>query len=85
MAREALESHDGTVTAVVHTMRGKIRKLSPGTSKAGDKTALKVEMALNYYKLEHGGQVIHEHDMVNMIHIVNGVDQTAAMRAALGM
>jgi hypothetical protein len=85
VVREALESHDGTVTAVVHTMRGKIRKMDPGTSKAGDKPALKIEMGLNYYKLEHGGQVIQEHDVVNMIHISNGVDQTAAMRAALGM
>ncbi len=30
-------------------------------------------------------RVIHEIDIPNMIHIVNGVDQMAKQRAALGM
>jgi P2 family phage contractile tail tube protein len=85
VAREALESHDGTITAVVHTMRGVILKMDQGTSKAGDKVALKVSMSLNYYKLEHGGAVVQEHDVVNMIHISDGVDAMAETRAALGM
>jgi P2 family phage contractile tail tube protein len=85
VVREALESHDGTVTAVVHTMRGRINSMDPGTSKAGDKPTLRIALALDYYKLEHGGVVLQEHDMINMIHIANGVDQTAAQRAALGL
>ena len=32
-AREALESHDGTVTAVVHSMRGKVKEIDRGESK----------------------------------------------------
>lgn len=85
VAREALESHDGTVTQVVHTMRGKITTLDPGTSKAGDKPSLKVSLTLNYYKLQHGNTVVHEIDVENMVRIVNGVDSLAAMRAALGI
>ena len=85
VARESLESWDGAVTAVVHTMRGKIRKLDPGTSKAGDKPSLKVEIALSYYKLQHGDRVIHEIDVENMVRVVNGVDSLAEVRAALGM
>lgn len=85
VAREFLESHDGSVTAVEHCMTGTITKLDQGSTKPGDKATLKVHMELDYYKLTHGGEVIHEHDVVNMIHIVNGVDQTAAQRAALGM
>jgi len=85
VAREALESFDGTVTAVVHTMRGRIRKMDPGTSKAGDKAALGIEMALTYYKLQHGGTVVQEIDVENMIHKVNGVDVLAAQRAAIGL
>jgi P2 family phage contractile tail tube protein len=85
VAREALESHDGTVTAVVHTMRGKITEMDPGTSKPGTIAPIKFAMSLVYYKLEHGGQVIHEVDVENMVRIVNGVDVLSAQRAALGI
>ena len=85
VAREALESFDGTVTPVVHTMRGKIREIDPGTSKAGDKPSLKVSMALTYYKLQHGTTTVLEVDVENMVRVVNGVDQLASQRAALGL
>jgi uncharacterized protein len=84
-AREALESFDGTVTPVVHTMRGRIRQVDPGTSKAGDKAALQVTMSLTYYKLQHGDVVVQEIDVENMIHVVNGVDVLAAQRVALAI
>lgn len=85
VAREALEDFDGTVTPVVHTMRGRILSLDSGDSKAGDATTLQIEMSLTYYKLQHGGRVLQEVDAVNMIHIVNGVDVLAAQRTALGI
>ena len=85
VAREALESYDGTTTPVVHTMRGKIREIDPGTSKPGDKPSLKVSMALTYYKLEHGGATIIEVDVENMVRVINGTDTLAQQRAALGM
>lgn len=84
-ARESLESHDGTVTAVVHSMRGKIKEIDPGTSKAGDKGSLKISMALTYYKLTHGVQVVQEIDVVNMVVNKNGIDLLAPTRAALGI
>lgn len=85
VAREALESFDGTVTPVIHTMRGRITEVDPGTSKAGDKSSLKFTLSLTYYKLQHGARTLHEIDVPNMVHIVNGVDQMAARRAALGI
>lgn len=85
VAREALEDLQGNITAVAHTMRGKILEMDPGTSKAGDKATLKISMNLVYYKLEHGGTVVHEIDIENMVHTVNGVDLMSATRAALGM
>ena len=85
VARESLESFDGTVTPVIHTMRGKIREIDPGTSKAGDKPSLKVAMALTYYKLQHGDATVIEVDVENMVRVVNGNDSLAATRAALGM
>lgn len=85
VAREALESFDGTVTPVVHTMRGKIREIDPGTSKAGDKPSLKVSMALTYYKLQHGDTTVLEVDVENMVRTINGTDALAATRTALGI
>lgn len=83
--REALESYDGTVTPVVHTMRGRIKSMNPGTSKAGEKTTLQCTVAVGYYKLQHGSRVVQEIDVLNMIHLVDGVDRLAGQRAALGI
>lgn len=83
--REGLESFDGTAKAVVHTMRGKITELDPGTSKPGELPPLKATMSLTYYKLTHDGQVVHEIDVENMVRVINGTDQLANMRRALGM
>lgn len=85
VAREALESFDGTVTPVVYTMRGKIKEIDPGTKKPGEKPSLKISLALTYYKMQHGGTVVHEIDVQNMVRIVNGVDVLIAQRAALGI
>lgn len=83
--REGLESFDGTVTPVVHSMRGKITEIDPGTSKPGELPVLKVTMSLTYYKQKHGDRVLHEIDAENMVRIINGVDVLRAMRNALGM
>ena len=83
--RGALESFDGTVTPVVMNMRGKIKEQDPGTWKPGDVPSLKVQMGLNYYKLQHGSKVIHEIDVENMIANINGTDVLTAFRAALGL
>lgn len=83
--RGALESLDGTVKAVVITLRGKIKEMDPGTWKSGEKPSLKCSLALNYYKLEHDGATIHEIDVENMVRVINGVDALATTRTALGM
>lgn len=84
-ARGALESYDGTVTPVVHQMRGKITAIDRGTWTPGEKANLTITMRLDYYKETHGGQVVHEIDVVNMVRVVNGVDRLAQQRAALGI
>jgi P2 family phage contractile tail tube protein len=83
--REALQSFDGTTKAVVHTMRGKIISLDPGTSKPGEAPRLKAELSLVYYKLVHDGALIHEIDAENMVRIINGNDALAGQRSALGI
>lgn len=83
--REALESHDGTVTAVVHNMTAKVKEIDRGESKAGEKATTKLSLAINYYKLTHGVRVVQEIDVDNMIAIQDGVDILAPFRAALGI
>lgn len=83
--RAALESEDGTTTAVVETMRGRVKALDPGTRKAGEKATLKASIAVDYYKLDHGGITVQEIDVDNMVHMVNGTDVLAGQRAALGI
>ncbi len=85
IAREALESYNGAVTPVVHTMRGKIRSIDPGTSKPGDQPSLNIELALVYYKMQHGDTTVWEIDAENMVRVMNGVDALASQRAALGL
>ena len=85
IVREALESFDGTNKAVVHTMRGKIVELDPGTSKPGELPSLKISMSLVYYKMQHNGKVIHEIDAENMVRVINGVDALKGIRDALGI
>lgn len=85
VVREALESFDGTVTPVVHTMQGRIRSIDPGVSKPGEKPLLKVEMALVYYQLKHGDQVVIDIDVENMVRVINGVDMLQPTRDALGI
>ena len=82
--RGALESEDGTVTPVVINLRGQIKEIDYGTWTPGEKAQLKAMVAPRYYKLTHGTEVIHEIDVEGMIRIVNGVDQLADQRGALG-
>lgn len=83
--RGALEAFDGTVTAVAHIMRGRVSGIDKGTWAPGTLAPMTVTMTLDYYKETRGDEVITEIDIINMIHIVNGVDQLAAQRAALGI
>jgi len=83
--RGAVESEDGTVKAVVIQLRGKMRETDPGSWKPGEKAQLKAAISVRYYKLTVDGVDVHEIDIENMIRKINGVDQLAAQRAALGM
>ena len=42
-------------------------------------------MRLDYYREEHGGQPVHEIDVINMIRKVNGEDRLESVRQALSI
>lgn len=83
-ARAAFQTEDGTVLAVRHEMRGRIRELEEGEWKAGEKSMLSIVMDLDFYRRLNDGEEIHKIDIPNMIRVINGVDQLEAQRAAIG-
>ncbi|WP_460152761.1 phage major tail tube protein [Pseudomonas sp. S2_B07] len=83
--RAAYRGLKGAVTPVVVTMRGGIKEVDMGDWKPGDKAEIKHAIKLVYYKLEIDGRVMYEIDPVNMIQVIDGVDQLAAERSAIGL
>jgi P2 family phage contractile tail tube protein len=83
--RGAFKGQKGATKAVVATLRGGLREVDPGEWKAGEKAEFKYSVSVTYYKLEIDGRVIFEIDPVNCVRVIDGVDQLAAERAALGI
>jgi hypothetical protein len=83
--RAALESFDGTGTAVVHQMRCRLLSITRGAWAPGVQAPLTVSVSVDYFKETHGERVVYEIDVLNMKRIVNGKDQLAIQRAALGL
>ena len=83
--RGALQSEDASVRAVAAHCLGMLREVDYGDWKPGEKSTLKCTMAVRRYRLEIDGAVIHDIDVPNMVRVVDGTDQLAAQRAALGI
>jgi len=83
--RGAFKGLKGKVTPVIVTLRGLLKEIDMGDWKAGDKAEIKHNVALTYYKLEVDGRLIYEIDALGMKRVINGVDQLAAQRSALGL
>ncbi|MGB0957474.1 MAG: phage major tail tube protein [Litorivicinus sp.] len=83
--RGAMVSDFGMPTPVMINLQGLVREVDFGDWKPGEKATLKLSMSLRYYKLTHGGDVVHEIDIPNMVRMIGGIDQLAAIRFALGV
>ena len=83
--RGAFKGLKGKITPVVITLRGSLTVLEMGEWKAAGETAVKHTVAVTYYKLEIDGRQMYEIDPLGMKRVVNGVDQLAAQRSALGL
>ena len=84
-ARGAALDDDGASHAVIVQMRGLIKEFDMGTWKPGEEATLKLSLSLRYYKLERDGAALIEADPINMVCCVNGADQLADTRKALGL
>ncbi|MBZ3661987.1 MULTISPECIES: phage major tail tube protein [Pseudomonas] len=83
--RGSFKIQKGETKRVVVTLRGTLKEIDMGDWKAGDKAELKHGLAVTYYKLEVGGEVIYEIDPVGMKRVINGTDVLAGQRADLGV
>ncbi|NWA04814.1 phage major tail tube protein [Pseudomonas gingeri] len=83
--RGAYKGLKGKITPVIVTLRGALKEVDMGDWKAGEKAEIKHSVALIYYKLEVDGRVVYEIDALGMKRVINGVDQLAAQRQALGL
>lgn len=83
--RGAYKGLKGRITPVIVTLRGTLKEVDMGDWKAGDKAEIKHAVALTYYKLEVDGRAVYEIDPIGMTRVINGVDQLAAQRSALGL
>ena len=76
---------DTTTTAMVIAARGMFSELDFGKFKAGDKGTLQCNIACRYYSLAIGDTTLVEIDIDNMTRMIDGNDQLAAVRGALGI
>lgn len=71
--------------AVEIVIRGRHKEIDWGTAKLAEDTTFKVTTVISYYKLTINGEVVIEIDLMNLIEKVNGIDQLAEVRRALGV
>lgn len=83
--RGAFRGQKGVVTPVVATLRGLLKEVDPGEWKPGEKAEFKYTIGVSYYKLEVDGRTVFEIDPLGSVRIINGVDQMADVRNALGI
>lgn len=83
--RGAFKGLKGKINPVIVTLRGSLKEVDMGDWKAGDKAEIKHNVAVTYYKLEVDGRAVYEIDPVGMKRVIDGVDQLAEQRSALGV
>jgi P2 family phage contractile tail tube protein len=83
--RGAFKQLTGEVEPAIATFRGMVEELDPGSWKSGEKNENKFTLKGTYYKLEIGGALVYEIDPQACIRVIDGVDEAAAERAAIGM
>lgn len=76
---------DGSRVAVVAECGGRFKKLGLGSWKSGEKSSHEFEQALDYFRLNVGGEDVMEIDILNMKRVIGGVDQLAGIRADIGL
>ena len=83
--RGAFQRQGDEAVAVALQLRGGRKEIDSGTWKPGEKSTLKIAVALSYLKISMAGDELVEIDAKNMIRNIGGTDQLAAIRDAIGL
>lgn len=83
--RGAIQKQGESVQPVTVNLRGGWKEIDSGTWKPGDKSTLKVAVAVSYFKLAIDGNEIIEVDALNLVRRVGSRDQMADIRSAIGL
>lgn len=83
--RSAVQAQGGPVEPVIMTCIGRFRSITPGESTLATKNGHTAEATCNYYRLDINGSNVVEIDVVNMKRLIDGVDQLAEQRGAIGL
>ncbi len=81
----ALGEDDFEADTLAHTLGGRIKAQKTGEFGGGERVALTLTMAVDYYRVEHNGAVMVEIDVRNGKRVIGGTDQMAGLRAALAI
>ena len=83
--RGSMEGENGTKVAVVANFRGLVTEVDPGEWGDPKKSEVKLKLTPGYYRLTIGGRETYETDLPGGVRRIDGVDQLALRRAALGL
>lgn len=85
-ARGAIQRNgDVDAVSVVCNMTGHIKTFDPGSFEAGAMTEATFSLGLRYYRLSVANEDLIEIDVENMTRVINGTDQLASLRDAMGV
>lgn len=85
IARSAHQRDGEAAVPAIVNMTGMLKQYDPGAFQAGQKANHTFGVALKYYKLTVAGKELAEIDVVNMVRKIDGVDQLATIRTAIGV
>ena len=75
----------GETGSIEIIVRGRIKELDLGDLTVGELNESKYTIPCSYLKIVVNGKTAVEIDLVNMLHIIDGIDLLADIRQALGM
>jgi len=83
-ARGAIQAQGQEPVPVVVSLEGFFKEVDLGSWKDGEEAKLTMQYTAQKYKLTIGGESIYEIDLINDTRIINGKDQLASLRKAIG-
>jgi uncharacterized protein len=83
--RPAARGHDGSVDAIIVTLRGRWTGIEGASLEPGKAAELKLTCAADYFRYQHNFKELVEIDVQGGVRMIGGVDQMAAMRKAMGV